>query len=164
MLNKKWGRKDSRVPELVMLWWYIHSDQYQSRGEESLIRTHFQSRGKNSAPVPNLCTSELSGGSPCYDTCKGKVTQISVNEGVVLHCCIHNTSHLLCFTALVPVWTHWCSRCAQRSPRTHPQCVFPVPGRQPPRCETKKSPINKRTQFGFSALLTFFPEIMSIKW
>lgn len=48
-------------------------DRYQER--EQLLKgknkkvTHFQNRGKNWAPVPDLCKSKLSVGSPCYDTC-----------------------------------------------------------------------------------------------
>ena len=39
-------------------------DQYQWRGSNYFRRTHFQSRGKNWAPVPDLCMSKLSVGSP----------------------------------------------------------------------------------------------------
>ncbi len=47
-------------------------DRYQEREQLLKKETHFQNRGKNWAPVPDLCKSKLSVGSPCYDTCRGK--------------------------------------------------------------------------------------------
>lgn len=39
------------------------------RGSNYLKGTHFRNRGKNWAPVPDLCKLILSVGSPCYNTC-----------------------------------------------------------------------------------------------
>lgn len=47
-------------------------DRYQERKQLFKKETHFRNRGKNWAPVPDLCKLKLSIGSPCYDTCWGK--------------------------------------------------------------------------------------------
>lgn len=53
-------------------------DRYEERKQllkknKRKKETHFQNRGKNWAPVPDLCKLKLSVGSPCYDTCWGKI-------------------------------------------------------------------------------------------
>jgi len=51
-------------------------DQYQERESNYLEKTHFQNPGRNWALVPDLCKSELSGGSPCYATWRGEGRRI----------------------------------------------------------------------------------------
>lgn len=138
------------------------------RDVEKLLKkkTHFQNRGKNWAPVPDLCMSKLSVGSPCYDTCwerKKKKREINKkrrrrrvqqwSEQVVMHCCIHaphsrSASLLWCLYELSDTPDVPTVHIHQHSPRTLPSVCFLHPGSHQPDVKPKKGPKNKK-QFDF---------------
>lgn len=155
-------------------------DRYQERKQLFKKETHFRNRGKNWAPVPDLCKLKLSIGSPCYDTCWGKknkeikidtweeecgskvrrrwYTAVSVSPhscSASLLWCLYE----LCGAPEVPTDT--------RVLLGHPSLnvCFLCPCRKQTRCQTKKKKKvskNKKLSLSFSALLSFFPATASI--
>lgn len=141
-------------------------------GSNYLIRTHFQNRGRNWAPVPDLCMSKLSVGSPCYDTCRGSKREKSINEesaaarwaggdatqAAPTHCCIRGTSLLFCLAALNAEVS--CPRDARGSETSAPPPVPPVcvSCTEPlaKQMSNQKLPENKKLSLSLSALLSFF--------
>jgi len=99
-------------------------DQYHGCKE-----TYFQNRGKNWAPVLDLCMSKLSVGSPCYDTCweeEREINECQPSVQMSILCCIQGTSLPLCLTALMHVWTQRCPRCSPWTPLLCVSCTQPL--------------------------------------